>query len=388
MPIRDQENSSNSKSMLWQLKLRLQFTGWLQYAPSLLVVVIFSLFTTLTSIIGYRHTILFNIFALLSFLFLINLFMEIITVKFALRPLESKRSTNIRNSSIFRIMRERRSCRSFQTQKLSQSDLHKLMQYAQAQTLSSSRLGERAIRFEYLCAPLTVWPVVNAKEFLVAIAPAQYHRAAVIDVGRCLQKIVLHATKMDIGTCWIGPGASHQSVITHLGSSKFNEDKDHIICVCAIGYQSAYEPLLMRVMRWLWSSNRFGRLPLPQLLFGNDMDRNASIVPLEEDLLCTEPLARFAACFEGCRWSPSAFNAQPTRCVVVTAENRVKRLDFYASTRSRYYAAVALGIWLAHFEMGCEELGIGGCFKRLELEEMECESATLIKHDMSWIVQE
>jgi hypothetical protein len=43
-------------------------------------------------------------------------------------------------------------------------------------------------------------------------------------------------------------------------------------------------------------------------------------------------------------------------------EAGVVRFDFYASKDSRYYAPVALGIWCANWEMGCEVPGIQGHF--------------------------
>ena len=57
-------------------------------------------------------------------------------------------------------------------------------------------IGTTPIRFEYVAARLTVWPGVGAHEFLVAIAPRSYDRLALIDVGRNLQKVLLHATRM------------------------------------------------------------------------------------------------------------------------------------------------------------------------------------------------
>jgi nitroreductase len=49
--------------------------------------------------------------------------------------------------------------------------------------------------------------VAGAHELLVAVAPRDYDRVAVIDVGRSLQKVVTAATRAGISTCWIGPGA-------------------------------------------------------------------------------------------------------------------------------------------------------------------------------------
>ena len=38
----------------------------------------------------------------------------------------------------------------------------------------------------------------------------------------------------------------------------------------------------------------------------------------------------------------------------------MRQVDFVAVTASRYYAPVALGIWLANWETGCTTLGIPG----------------------------
>lgn len=102
---------------------------------------------------------------------------------------------------------------------------------------------------------MTVWPGVGAHEFLVAIAPRSYDRLALIDVGRNLQKVVLHATRMGVATCWIGPGADQSSVIKHLGD-RFDPDRDHVVCICAVGYRSRFQPLSIRVAEWVGQIGR------------------------------------------------------------------------------------------------------------------------------------
>ncbi len=93
-------------------------------------------------------------------------------------------------------------------------------------------IGKSPVRFEYISAPLTVWPTVNATEFLVAIAPKKYNRLAVIDVGRSLQKIVMDATRMGLGTCWIGPGADHASIMKVPGGSFQRRGRPYHLCMC------------------------------------------------------------------------------------------------------------------------------------------------------------
>ena len=51
-------------------------------------------------------------------------------------------------------------------------DHNELMASVRAHT-EEHKIGESPIRFEYISAPLTVWPTVNATEFLVAIAPME-----------------------------------------------------------------------------------------------------------------------------------------------------------------------------------------------------------------------
>jgi hypothetical protein len=193
--------------------------------------------------------------------------------------------------------------------------------------------GESPIRFEYSSAPLTVWPTVNATEFLVAIALKEYDRIAVIDVGRSLLKIVMDATRMGLGTCWIGPGADQVSIMQDLGD-RFDFGIDQIICICAVGYKSSYIPIFLRIFNAQFKR----RLPVSELFF-EDADLE---LPLDLD---TDPFHRFGRNYEICQWAPSFYNGQTTRCVAHTEKNGdLKHFDFYATTASRYYAPVVVGI--------------------------------------------
>ncbi|MGW1168977.1 hypothetical protein [Streptomyces sp. NPDC002550] len=47
--------------------------------------------------------------------------------------------------------------------------------------------------------------------------------------------------------------------------SRFDPERDHVICVCAVGYRSRFKPLTIRVVQRLQS----GRLPLTSLFFAD-----------------------------------------------------------------------------------------------------------------------
>jgi hypothetical protein len=221
--------------------------------------------------------------------------------------------------------------------------------------LTIPTIGPTTPRLEYIAAPLTVWPTVNASEFLVAIVPKAYDRCAIIDVGRTLQRVVMEVTRMGLATCWIGPGADQRSIVSHLGD-RFDPSSDHVVCVCAVGYRSRYIPLFIRLFNHEMSTTR---LPLSELFFADEA--------LEHPIDTTAaPYNRFGRTYEACRWAPSSYNGQTTRAIVETGpEGEVCSVTFLAATASRYYAPVALGIWCANWELGCEALGVNGTFERL-----------------------
>lgn len=355
-----------------RVKMRLQFTGWLQYVLPMIFVLVLSLIGGGASLLKARLiAILF--LALAGLVFLVAIF-DLITVKFRLRFPERlpKRNDEL---DLFDLMRERRSCRSFQTRKMTDVDRGELLESVRVH-MGEPQIGPSPIRLEYIAAPLTVWPTVNATEFLVAIAPKVYDRFAVIDVGRTLQKIVMDTTRMGLGTCWIGPGADHASIIQNLGA-RFDPERDQIICVCAVGYRSKYIPLFLRI----FNAQFHRRLPLSELFYA-DADFKQ---PLDLD---SPPFNRFGRNYEICEWAPSSYNGQTTRCAANTGENGdLKSFDFYASTASRYYAPVAVGIWCANWELGCEALGIQGHFAKLQLNDqgMQAENR-LPRYDVSWVL--
>jgi hypothetical protein len=365
-------------SAIWKLKVRLQFSGWLQYIIHAIWVLLILIIAGIGWLIGYWPVLLFWVPLGFAGLLSIVLAGTIILVKYGVHPTERIPSSKA-DLDDFELMRARHSCRSFQSRNLTAKHHAELLETVKRYSEQNLQLGQKPIRFEYIPAPLTVWPVVGAHEFLVAIAPREYNRLSIIDVGRSLHKIVLHATRMGLSTCWIGPGADQKSIIQHL-DDKFEPEKDHVICVCAIGYESMFKPLLVRVAKIF----QHKRLPLSELFFTDPSFQLA----LETD---STTFNAYGHCYEACQWSPSSYNGQTTRCAAVSdrVENQDKliRFDFFAATTSRYYAAVALGIWCANWETGCAALGKKGHFEILSPKERNSEELSeLPRYDISWVV--
>lgn len=360
-------------SLPHRIKVRLQFTGWLQYLITAAAAAIFLIIAGIGALVGVRP--LCSVALVIGGLLLLAAVFDVLTIKAGLRPPERlpRRRDDL---DTFDLMRSRRSCRSFQTRVLTDPDREELLGAIREHNRLDGHIGANPIRLEYLAAPLNVWPTVGAHEFIVAIAPREYDRLAIIDIGRNLQKAVLHATRIGVATCWIGPGADQGSIVSHLGE-RFDADRDHVVCVCALGYRSMLEPLSVRVIELIQRR----RLPLASLFFADPR----LLRPLALD---APPFVEFGRCYEVCQWSPSAFDSQPTRCVVATNHSgqNVTHVDFYASTSSRYYAPLALGIWCANWEVGANGLGLAGDFRILTAEQREVADTPEPPHyDVSWI---
>ncbi len=223
-----QANAQNPKSpgnwfedtALWKLKVRVQFSGWLQYLVHAVVVVLMLLLAGIGWLIGYWPVLLVWLPLGIAAVLFVPLIGSILIVKYGLHPTESL-PANKTGLGAFDLIRARRSCRSFQSRDFTPEHHAELMEVVRANSEPKRQLGQRPIRFEYVAAPLTVWPVVGAHEFLIAIAPHEYNRLSVIDIGRSLQKVVLHATRMGLATCWIGPGADQKGPSTNRLTTHF-----------------------------------------------------------------------------------------------------------------------------------------------------------------------
>ncbi|MFF9458838.1 nitroreductase family protein [Streptomyces flaveolus] len=366
---------SPRRGFLRRLKWRLQWTGWLQYLPTITAAVLLLTLSAAGKWAGNRPVVFFWLPFGAGVLLLAAFAFDVVTVKFGLHPVERvpRRRDDL---DAFGLMRARRSCRSFQSRPLSDADREELMRAVREHTRPERLVGTHPIRLEYLAAPLTVWPTVGAHEFIVAIAPREYDRLSVIDVGRSLHKVVLHATRMGLATCWIGPGADPSSIAAHLGS-RFDPSAEHVICVCAVGYRSRFKPLAVRLIEL----PQRRRLPLASLFFAD---------PRFHTSLATDspPFSAFRRCYQACRSAPSSFNDQTSRCVGVRNDDGkgLPRFDFYTTTESRYYAPVGLGIWCATWEAGCGALGIPGHLQVLSPEARGVREAPVLpRYDVSWI---
>jgi nitroreductase len=197
------------------------------------------------------------------------------------------------------------------------------------------------------------------------------NKTAMEDFGYCMEKIILGATDLGLGTCWLG-GALNRSTF----AEKLNAKADELIpAVTPIGYAADKRTLTDNLARMVAGSTNRKK---PEELF---FDRSAG-EPLGPD-----SAGQYSQVLEAVRWAPSASNKQPWR-IIRDADNA---WHFYLKENTVYnniykdikLQNVDMGIAMCHFELAAAELGLKGVW---EIKDPPLKSGDL-KYIVSWIPQ-
>jgi nitroreductase len=165
--------------------------------------------------------------------------------------------------------------------------------------------------------------------------------------GCAMERIVLYATQMGLGTCWLG--------IFKRGSfgEAMEPQGEAMPAVLAVGYAAEKRSLMDRVTAA--GAGARTRKPFETLFFEEDFT-----TPMDAQGTLRE-------CFEMVRIGPSASNRQPWRAVrqggavhFYMAEDKA-----YAGNRMLGFCIqrVDSGIAACHFELAAKELGLPGGFE-------------------------
>lgn len=194
------------------------------------------------------------------------------------------------------------------------------------------------------------------------------------DFGYRMEEIILYATSLELGTCWLGGTFRRSRFAERLGLGE-----DEIMpCVTSVGYVSERRSIVDRIIRrqargerrygWerLFSDGRFGQP------------------------LASERAGAYAEPLEMVRLGPSASNKQPWR--VVKGDGAwhfyLQRTPGYLQGADGMFVEgdlqrVDLGIALCHFELAAREAGLAGGWA-VDAPAIEL-PGELIEYTASWI---
>lgn len=166
------------------------------------------------------------------------------------------------------------------------------------------------------------------------------------DFGYSLEKVILYATSLGLGTCWLG-GTFKKS---EFGKAIVQKDHEILPCITPIGYPSSRRSLIDSAMRFTAGSKN--RKEWEDLFFSSNFSHRLSV----------SEAGKYVTPLEMLRLAPSASNKQPWRIV-----KDINKIHFYLQHTKGYAKFLAydlqrvdMGIAMCHFELTAKESGIGG----------------------------
>jgi hypothetical protein len=257
-------------------------------------------------------------------------------------------------------IKKRISCRTYKSFPLKDDDHQKLNDFL----LTNVRgpFGNR-VRFQIIDLAVrerdeiktlgTYGFIKGARVFIVgAVTKGEW---AMEDYGYCMEKNILMATHLELGTCWLG-GTFNRSA----SASKIcKRDNEVIPAITPVGYPQDRKSIMDRAIRFFAKSS--SRKGWEELFFYGDTRR-----PLERSIA-----GAYALSLECVRVGPSASNWQPWRVVKAKDGNifhfYIRRTPGYAERFPEVSLQdVDMGIAMCHFDVALQEKGRKGTWQRVQ----------------------
>ncbi len=198
--------------------------------------------------------------------------------------------------------------------------------------------------------PGTYGVIKGANRFIVGAVEKSEHNME--DYGYLFEKIILFATGLDLGTCWMGGTFNRTSY-----ADKISLEQGHILpAICPVGLRAQKRTATDSVFRFAAGSRK--RKPWSDIFFDNEFGK----------ALSPDQASEFSIPLEMVRLGPSASNGQPWRIIkkdmllhlFVTRSKTYKRLFGIDLQR------IDMGIAMCHFEMTAREKGLKGKWTKMD----------------------
>ena len=177
--------------------------------------------------------------------------------------------------------------------------------------------------------------IQGAKHFVVG--SINNASMSIEDYGYVMEKIILYATNLNLGTCWLGGTFNKSGFAKSINLS----ENEFIPAVTPLGYGKEQRQLIGKLIRWGAGSRN--RNPWDQLFFNPDW------TPFREI-----NAGEYSKALEMVRIGPSASNGQPWRIVIDD-----EMVHFYLKIKPGYGAMnrLDIGIAICHFELSMGSQG-------------------------------
>ena len=257
-------------------------------------------------------------------------------------------------------IKKRVSCRTYQNTQIKESDQQKLKDFLH--TNVRGPFGSR-VRFELIDLAgkergevetlATYGFIKGASMFIVgAVTKRDW---SMEDYGYCMEKNILAATHLGLGTCWLGGTFNRGASASKIGL----RDDEVIPAITPVGYPKDRKSIMDSAIRFFAKSN--SRKAWEEIFFRGDT-RN----PLAQSVA-----GAYGLPLECVRNGPSASNRQPWRLI----REKDRDVFHFCISRTPGYAErypdvilqdVDMGIAMCHFEVALQEMNQKGKWQNVQ----------------------
>jgi nitroreductase len=188
--------------------------------------------------------------------------------------------------------------------------------------------------------------IKNARIFLVG--SIQDGNMAMEDYGYCMERLILQATQLGLGTCWLGGTLQRSKFAQAIGL----RDGELLPTISPVGYPAQQKSITEKMMRWGIGSDN--RKPWSDLFFDDNFSQ-----PLTQ-----AQAGKYAEALENLRLAPSASNKQPWR---ILRDAKINSFHLYLSRAFGYNSMfpvslqnIDMGIAMCHFALTVQENNLKG----------------------------
>ena len=187
--------------------------------------------------------------------------------------------------------------------------------------------------------------VIRAPHFVVLSAEPE--DGYLLDCGFRFQQLILQASALGVGTCWVGGFLREERLRELLGVDR----RWRIVALTPLGEPSGRraDRLVDRAMKAAVGARR--RKPLEEIFFGGEWGGTPPVEPAGRDTLLR--------LMEAVRWAPSWANRQPWRFVVREGEFFLYKAGTQMKEGKDYHL-VDCGIAMCHLHLAARRLGVEG----------------------------
>jgi len=276
--------------------------------------------------------------------------------------------------SIIDVIKKRQSVRNYSNKLIEKDKVQQIEAYLKNNT--QGPLGS-TVRFKFFDAvdyePAelkkfgTYGFIKGSRAYIAGVVKSNV--TAMEDFGYCMEKNVLFATGLGLGTCWLG-GTLNRSTFAQM----MNVTEDEILpAVTPIGYAKERKSLKESFIRLAVGADN--RKKTEELFFDN-----SNTIPL-----VMNSSGQYSKVLDAVRIAPSASNKQPWRIIKGVGN----RYHFFMKEDTAYNTAfknikiqnLDMGIAMCHFELSAIEFGLKGMWK---IEKPSFDSGDF-KYIVTWV---